>query len=158
MRTGPEGDPDGSGGEPADLRIFRPQRGRAVAIGGAVTAILIFVVVAVALPGPGSGGPWQPVDRVLFALIGVAIAALLWRYATIQAVPTDEGLEVRNILRSQTVPWGSVEAVRFGGGEPWVTLDLDDADTVAVMAIQRADGERSVVEARRLATLVARLR
>ena len=42
----------------------------------------------------------------------------------------------------------------FGGGEPWVTLDLADGDTLAVMAIQRADGEDAVAEARRLATLV----
>ena len=44
--------------------------------------------------------------------------------------------------------------MEFGGGEPWVTLDLDDTDTVAVMAIQRADGATAMTEAQRLAGLV----
>jgi hypothetical protein len=44
--------------------------------------------------------------------------------------------------------------VQFGGGEPWVSLDLDDGDTLAVMAIQKADGEVSGREASRLAALV----
>ena len=38
---------------------------------------------------------------------------------------------------------------------PWVTLDLADADTVAVMAIQKADGPSAQDEAQRLAQLVA---
>ena len=36
-----------------------------------------------------------------------------------------------------------------------MSLDLADGDTLAVMAIQGADGERGRVEATRLATLVA---
>jgi hypothetical protein len=36
-----------------------------------------------------------------------------------------------------------------------VQLDLDDGDTLAVMGVQRSDGERARQEARRLATLVA---
>jgi hypothetical protein len=37
-----------------------------------------------------------------------------------------------------------------------VTLELDDTDEVAVMAIQRADGDHARAEARRLAAIVAR--
>ena len=44
--------------------------------------------------------------------------------------------------------------MQFGGGAPWVTLDLDDTDTVAVMAIQKADGTISRAEAGRLSALV----
>ena len=47
-----------------------------------------------------------------------------------------------------------VVGVQFGGGEPWVSLDLDDGDTLAVMAIQKADGDVSGREASRLAALV----
>ena len=140
------------------MEPFRPVRGRAVALGAAVVSLIVFGSVAVLLPRSGASGAWTPADRVMFALIGVAIAWLLWRYAAIRAVPSTDGLLVRNLFRTRTVAWDEVEAVRFGGGEPWVTLDLKDADTVAVMAIQRADGPRSTSEAQRLATLVQRLR
>ena len=45
--------------------------------------------------------------------------------------------------------------MRFGDGDPWVTLDLSDGDVLAVMAIQRPTASDGVAEARRLATLVA---
>jgi hypothetical protein len=44
--------------------------------------------------------------------------------------------------------------VLFGGGAPWVSVDLDDTDTVAVMAIQKADGAFGQAEAARLSALV----
>jgi hypothetical protein len=46
--------------------------------------------------------------------------------------------------------------VRFPDGAPWVTLELDDADELAVMAIQRADGQVARDEAMRLARIVDR--
>ena len=44
--------------------------------------------------------------------------------------------------------------VQFGHGMPWPTLELNDADTLAVMAIQRSDGPRSIQESARLNALV----
>jgi len=37
---------------------------------------------------------------------------------------------------------------------PWPTLELNDTDTLAVMAIQRSDGPRSLAEAARLNALI----
>ena len=62
---------------------------------------------------------------------------------------------MRNVVYTTRLEWAQIVAVRFGGGDPWVTLDLDDGEVLAVMAIQRADGDRGRAEARRLATLVA---
>lgn len=139
-----------------DLRSFRPRSGRSVALAAAAVSVILFTTIALLLPGPDEGGPWTPANKLLVVLLGVATAWLLWRFAAIRAIPMVEGLEVRNIFQTRMVPWHDIEAVRFGGGEPWVTLDLHDADTVAVMAIQRADGDVSVDEATRLATLVDR--
>ena len=132
---------------------FRPQRGRLVAIGFAVVAVLVFGVVAMAMPGDKQGGNWKLGDRLMLLGLGVAIATLLIRYARIVATPTETGLRVRNLFLTRTIPWSEIEAIRFGGGEPWVTLDLTDGDSIAVMAIQRADGPRGVDEAQRLADL-----
>jgi hypothetical protein len=137
-----------------DFRPFRSRRGRLVATVMAVLSLVIFVTVAVLLPSNAGLTTWQPADRALVAGIGVVIALVCWRYASIRAVPSLDGLVVRNLVVTRTVTWAQVIDVEFGGGAPWVTLELDDTDTLAVMAIQRADGAAAMAEAQRLAKLV----
>jgi len=137
--------------------MFRSVRGRVVATGMGVLALVVFGGLALVHPTPPQLGSWQAGDRILTAGIGVAVAALCWRFATIRAVPTREGLEVRNLFTTRHLSWPQVVTVEYGGGAPWVTLDLDDTDTLAVMAIQRADGAASDAEASRLAALVQAL-
>ncbi|KRE52851.1 PH domain-containing protein [Phycicoccus sp. Soil748] len=143
--------------EVAAFAPFRPHRGRTVSLAFAVAALVVFAVIAVVLPSPEQGGTWRAGDKVFFALLGVAIAAILWRFASIRALPTRESLTVRNLFTTRVIAWQSVVDVRFGGGDPWVTLELDDTDTVAVMAIQKADAEVGRSEASRLAALVQAL-
>jgi membrane protein implicated in regulation of membrane protease activity len=136
---------------------FRPRRGRTVSHALGVVTLVVFGVIAVLLPGPAQGGTWRLGDKVFFAAVGVAIALLLWRFGSIRAVPTRESLTVRNLFTTRTLLWQDVVDVRFGGGDPWVTLALSDTDTVAVMAIQRADADHARSEAGRLAALVQAL-
>ena len=82
------------------------------------------------------------------------VSALLWRYASIRAVPSTQGLVIRNLVTTRTLEWAQIVRVLFGGGAPWVSVDLDDTDTVAVMAIQKADGAFGRAEAARLSALV----
>lgn len=117
-------------------------------------SLALFAALALVLPATAGGAVWSPGDRVMFFLIGVAIAWVAHRYASIVAVPSREGLVVRNLLLTRTLAWPEVVGVRFAGGDPWVSLDLSDADTVAVMAIQKADGPVARQEAARLAALV----
>jgi hypothetical protein len=125
-----------------------------MATGMAVAVLVVFFGVAVLIPGPAAGGDWALMDRMLLVAFGLAIATLLWRYASIGAVPSDAGLRIRNLIVTRTVGWPEIVAVRFPEGDPWVSLDLADTDVVAVMAVQRADGEFGQQEAQRLATLV----
>jgi hypothetical protein len=64
---------------------------------------------------------------------------------------------VRNLVITRRLEWAQIVSVEFGGGAPWVSLDLDDLDTVAVMAIQKADGAFGEQEASRLVALVQAL-
>lgn len=143
--------------EQAAFAVFRARRGRSVAYAFAVAALVVFGVIAVILPGPAQGGTWRTGDKVFFAALGVAIALLLWRFASIRAVPTRESLTVRNLFTTRTVSWQEVVDVRFSGGDPWVTIALSDTDTLAVMAIQKADAGFARAEAGRLAALVQAL-
>ena len=115
--------------------VFRPRRGRVVPL---VMATIALVVAAV-----------QPAVLRVLSLSG---------FASIIKLFDDVGLAVRNLLITRTVSWEEIVEVRFPDGAPWVSLELTDTDELAVMAIQRADGDDAKVEARRLAELVAERR
>lgn len=135
--------------------VFRPRGGRYVALVAAAVSVVLFVIVAITVPGPqGSFGGWALGDRLLLVALGLLIAFVLWRFATIKAVPTPEGLLVRNLATRRQLEWAEIVAVQFSGGAPWLSLDLADADTVAVMAVQKADGAFARAEASRLSALV----
>ncbi len=131
---------------------FRPRRGRVLPLVLAGVAVVVCTVVAI---GMGRGG-WRVGDQLALVGLGLALAAFLGRYASIRAVPDEDTLTVRNLLLTRTIRWDEVLEVRFPEGAPWVTLELDDGDELAVMAIQRADGQASRGEALRLARIVDR--
>lgn len=131
---------------------FRPRFARVVTlvIGGLIAAGTVALIVL--LP--------QLYDRsVVLDLFGIGLVGLFgvwfcWRQANVVAVPDERGIYVRNLIYSRRLEWAEIVLVRFGEGRPWAQLDLADGDTLAVMGIQRADGDFSRREAARLATLV----
>jgi hypothetical protein len=134
-------------------RPFRPRAARVVAWVLAVVVTGFMVALAVVLPRV-MGEVGVP-DRLGIAGFGLLVSWFLVREAGVRAVPDASGLTVRNLMLSRRLEWTEIVSVRFGHGRPWVQLDLADGDTLAVMAIQAADGARASVEAGRLATLVA---
>jgi hypothetical protein len=120
-----------------------------------VVSIVVFTGGAFSMPSaePSLGG-WSAVDRLGLICLGLAVAAALWRFASIRAVPSVGGLVIRNLITTRSLSWTQIVGVQFGGGAPWVSVDLDDTDTVAVMAIQKADGPFGQAEAARLSALV----
>jgi hypothetical protein len=141
---------------PADpYAVFRPRQGRRVAAAMSVLSVVVFTGVALLMPsGDPSVGGWGVTDRALLICCGLALAAGLWRFASIRAVPSTRGVVIRNLITTRTLEWAQIVGVQFGGGAPWVSVDLDDTDTLAVMAIQRADGAFGQAEAARLSALV----
>lgn len=137
------------------LRPFRPRAARWVAwvlfalIWTAVAALLVSSFTRLEQFG------WE--DRALTVLFAAAGSLVVQRQARVRAVPTPQGLTVHNLFVTTTVEWAQILRVTFDHGHPWVQLDLADGDTLAVMAIQGADGEYGRREAQRLADLVHRL-
>jgi hypothetical protein len=124
-----------------------------VALVVALMSLVVFGAIAVVMPTQADGR-WGVGDRLMFFGLGVAVALIAWRYASIVAVPSRAGIVVRNLVLTRTLTWPEVVGIQFGGGEPWVTLDLEDGDSLAVMAIQKADGPVAGREASRLAALI----
>ncbi|MGM0385445.1 MAG: PH domain-containing protein [Actinomycetota bacterium] len=135
------------------LAPFRPRVARLVAWG--LLALVVVAVAALMVASFTTLEEYGWVDRVLTLLFAGAGGVIIHRQATVVAIPSEAGLRVRNLFVTTDIEWAQIVRVNFMRGHPWVTLDLSDGDTVAVMAIQSADGERGLAEARRLASLVA---
>ena len=134
---------------------FRPVSGRWVAAVAALASLVIFTLVAIYSPMPLRVDPaLELANRISVGVIGVLLALFLSRYAVIRAEPSPSGLRVVNLVRSHDLEWAQIVRVGFSGGSPWAVLELTDTEEVAVMAIQRADGERARREASRLAALI----
>ncbi|MFC7406720.1 PH domain-containing protein [Georgenia alba] len=140
-----EGDLDGD---------FRPRAARVVALVLAVLTVAGTLTIVIGMPRM-VGDDFGPADQIGTLLLAGGICWFLYRQAAVRARPSEGGLRVRNLIRTRDVEWAEIVSVNFGAGDPWVYLDLSDGETLAVMAVQSADGERGRAEARRLATLVA---
>ena len=138
---------------PTSLEPFRSRRGRIMATVMAVVSVVLFTVLALLVAGVDEGG-WVVADRVMMGVLGVGLALVLWRWAAIKAVPDESGITVQNLVGRRHIAWAEIADVTFDDGDPWASLHLRDTETVAVMAIQRADGASSRAEAQRLADLV----
>ncbi|WP_307816009.1 PH domain-containing protein [Myceligenerans indicum] len=148
------GEHQGASREPDTVR-YRTFRGRfttptAWAMGAALAVGCVFV--ALVAEGPGSD---SALNRVSTIVVGLFFALLTVRFAAVRAEPDRAGLTVVNYARRRRLDWAEIVAVRFGSGDPWVHLDLADGTVLAVMAVQRADGEHGMNEARRLVKLIA---
>ena len=105
-----------------------------------------------------SGAGFQRGDR--YAMIGLgavfAIGIMLIARPTVKA--DAESITVKNIIGGYQLPWQVVRNVRFDRGQPWLYLDLEDDDTVSVLAVQAADKQRAVEAVRCLRSLHAQAR
>ena len=137
----------------AAYATFRPRRSRIVSIVVAIALVVVFAVVAVRIPQGGVTG-WTAADSAALVAFAVAVAAFLLRFAFVRATPTPQGLHINNLVVSRDLDWAEIVNVQSGNGAPWLVLELSDTETLAVMAIQRSDGDFANAEARRLAALV----
>ncbi|MDO5711818.1 MAG: PH domain-containing protein [Micrococcales bacterium] len=144
--------PDKGRSRPVDdpYAPFRPRWGVRVPRVLSVIVLLSCGYAAATIPG----AQWTLLDRAFFFAVGAGISWLLFRYSRIEALPSQTGLTVRNLLLTRRLPWEQIVRMQFSGGAPWVSLDLSDTDTVAVMAIQKADGAHGREAAARLAALI----
>jgi Bacterial PH domain len=125
--------------------VLRPHRLVVVCRVAAAALVVVFGVVALNLRRGAAGGQvFGPADQVAMFAIGLLLAGcvLLLTRARVEADAT--GIRVRNLLSETVLPWQVVAAVRLDDGSSWASLDLQDDDTVALLAVQSNDGERAV--------------
>jgi hypothetical protein len=136
---------------------LRPRKARVVAAVAAVAVVIVFTAVGLTLSGPVNSGPaaFGTGDRIAMIALGVlgAMGILLMARPRVEADAS--GVRVRNLVGGYELPWSMVRAVRFHRGSPWASLELQDDDIVAVMAVQATDKEYAVEGVRALRALHA---
>lgn len=142
-----------------DRRVIvraRPRRLRVVCWVSAVAVVAVCVAVGLLLSGRTSGGgTFQRGDQAAMIGLGLLLAAGILAFARPRVDADTAGIRVRNVVGSYDLPWQVVLRVRFDDGAPWAVLDLADDETVSLMAVQAADGERAVTAVQGLRRLLA---
>jgi hypothetical protein len=127
---------------PVDVR---PRRLLLVCRAAGAVLLAVFGVVAYLLPRGSAGGEQFGVaDQVAFFLIGVLLSAVVLQFTRVRVVADERGVRVRNYVGEKFVPWQVVAGVRMDDGSSWASLDLQDDDTIALLAVQANDGARAV--------------
>lgn len=125
--------------------VARPRRLTKVCWALAVFVVLVFAGLGWALRGGTPGeAQFQLADQIAMTLLGVLIAAAALLLTRPRVVADADGVRVRNVLGFRYFPWEVVAAVRFDEGASWASLDLQDDDTVGLLALQSNDGEAAV--------------
>ena len=148
---------EASTGAPGQDRfVWVPVRLRRVCLLSALAVLVVFAFIAVFLDAGAAGSAgvsnsgggiigrrFGTADRIGFFAIGVLMAAAIALLGRPRLVADRDGVRVRNIVGSHVVPWAVVVAVRYDDGASWPSLELRDDETLPLMAVQAADGQRA---------------
>ena len=125
--------------------VVRPRRLVLVGRAAALLVVVVFGVLALLLPrGEVDGVAFGAADQTAFFLLGCLIAAVPLGFTRVRVSADDRGVWVRNGLGEKFLPWAVVVSVEMPEGAPWAHLELQDDETVALLAVQSNDGERAV--------------
>jgi hypothetical protein len=124
--------------------VVRPRKTLWAAWVGATAVLGLFVVIAVVLRNAPTGVYFRLADQVALVLLGVFIAGGVLLLARPRVRADADGIEVRNIFITRTLPWALVDRIAFPDGASWARLDLPDDEYLPVLAIQAVDGRYAV--------------
>jgi PH (Pleckstrin Homology) domain-containing protein len=131
----------------------RPRKIRFVAATAAVLLLALFTVAGVFLRRTDTGVIFRSSDQVAMIGIGVLLALGVLMFARPRVRADANGVEVRNVLGTKTIPWDLVRQVSFPDGAPWARLELPDNEYIPILAIQAIDRTHAVAAMRELRRL-----
>ncbi|RFU19598.1 PH domain-containing protein [Geodermatophilus marinus] len=121
-----------------------PRRWRLLCALAAAAVLAVLTFVGLTLDEQTSGVVrYTAADQVAVVLLGVLLALGLLALGRPRIDADADGVRVRNLAGTRTVPWTAVRAIRFDRRFRWATLRLTDDDEFALLAVQGADGGRA---------------
>jgi peptidoglycan/LPS O-acetylase OafA/YrhL len=125
--------------------VVRPRRLLVVCRAVAALVLVVFGVLAWLLPkGQSESASFGLVDQVAFFVIGCLVAAVPLAFTRVRVAADDRGVWVRNGLGERFLPWPVVVGVHLPPGAPWAQLELQDDETVPLLAVQANDKGHAV--------------
>lgn len=121
--------------------VYRPRRTRVVSFAVAGTLSFAFIVSAIVLPSFGSS-VWSTSDSIGLVVLALVIAGAALFLGRPQVRCDEGGLTIVNLNGTRSLEWGEVVRITFRPGDPWITLDLVEGETLSAMAFQSSGGER----------------
>lgn len=121
-----------------------PRRTRQACVAMAILLVAGFAVIGALLKRSTAGTAFQTSDQFAMLGLGIVIALGVLSFARPRVHADAERIQVRNIVVSHDLRWQVVKAIRFENGASWASLELEDDETVAILAIQAVDKQRAV--------------
>lgn len=122
--------------------VVRPRKLTLVCRALAAMTVVVFAAVSVAL-GYDQQTDFRLPDQLAMFGLGLLVAGALLIFTRARVVADGTGVRIRNGLGEKSVPWQVVREVRLDDGAPWASLELQDDDTIALLAVQANDGIRA---------------
>ena len=125
--------------------VLRPRRLTRVCRVLAAVVVVVFTAIGVTLrSAAGGGAAFGLADQIAMICFGLLLAAGVLSFTRARVEGEPAGVRVRNVFGEKFVPWQVVREVRLDDGEPWAHLELQDDDTLALLALQANDGEHAI--------------
>ncbi|GIH17303.1 PH domain-containing protein [Rugosimonospora africana] len=153
-----QSDERGGAAPPARIGVrARPRKATVIARVMAAAVVVIFTAVGVGLHGKTDSGTgvFQTSDQVALIGLGVLAAAGILMMTRPRVEADAQGIRVRNLMGGYDLSWDLVRSIEFGRGAPWASLELQDDNVIAVMAVQAADKAYALGAVRALRSLLA---
>ena len=111
----------------------------------AAFVVAVAIVVAFTLTSASTGVvAFSLDDQISIFGLGLALGAGILALGRSRVDADAEGVRIRNIVVRHELPWTAVRAVTFPRTSAWATLQLENDDEIALLAVQAADEERAV--------------
>jgi hypothetical protein len=122
-----------------------PRRVRLLCAVAAAVVVGVALVVALSLKSSSTGVvQFRTDDQIAIFGLGLALGAGIMSLGRSRVDADAEGVRVRNLFVRHELPWTAVRAVSFARTSSWATLQLENDDEIALLAVQAGDKERAV--------------
>lgn len=134
-------------------RVYHPTGSRMVSgVSGVVlTALLVFLWLMLPADAQAQFGWFQRATMLFFF---ACMLAVLYGVFRTRVEVLDRGVAVTNGYHRHELYWAEVVSISLTSARPWAQMDLSDGSTVAVMALQGADGRSALRATREIAELI----
>lgn len=136
---------------------WRPVRTTKIAVTTAAVVVIVFTVTAIVMPHANAGAHFTWKDQLSTGILGLILAGFILVFTRPRMRADEAGVHIRNHWGPyKTIPWDVIVGVEFPKGRHFARLVLPADETIALLAVQRADRERSVAAMRELRELLDR--